>query len=356
MLKGLAITPPILGRIAIGKVVERNGKRLPQKDDQFTITSQLQTRDGWILHPMDEQLRQAQESVQGSEQEKGQGNEQGGKLREIPIRLLFNDPDLNLRAEYTLFDRQTARPLCVGDGEQCKRRTRDGMETLPCPAPDACPLAQGGACKPYGRLNVLIGDDDPLGSFIFRTTGFNSIRTLSARLAYFKAVAGNRLACMPLALRLRGKSTRQSHGTPIFYVDITLRDGWTLEATLAEARRIDDERQAMGFDQKALDRAAKAGFANGAFEDSAEESADVVEEFYPDATNTADAGQGQNGKDSHAPATLADKLHAKHQGQGTTTPPQQQGSPQPDEAQPQEQEQEQGKAQSSQPARHAKRA
>ena len=298
MLKGLAITPPILGRITIGKLVENNGKRLPQKDDQFTITSQLQTKEGWIRHPLDEQLR----------------NDQEGKLRQIPIRLLFNDPDLNLRAEYALFDRKTARPLCVGDGEQCKRRTRDGMETLPCPAPEACPLAQGGACKPYGRLNVLIGDDDPLGSFIFRTTGFNSIRTLAARLAYFKAISGNRLATMPLELRLRGKSTRQSRGTAIFYVDITLREGWTLEDTLAEAQRLDDWHQQTGFDQKALDRAAKAGFANGAFEDSADESADVVEEFYPDlpATTAAQASEGQGGHNAQ-PVTLAGKLQAKSQ-------------------------------------------
>ncbi|KUJ86335.1 MAG: hypothetical protein XD36_3237 [Halomonas sp. 54_146] len=267
-------------------------------DDQFTITSQLQTKEGWIRHPLDEQLRSDQE----------------GKLRQIPIRLLFNDPDLNLRAEYALFDRQTARPLCVGDGEQCKRRTRDGMEALPCPAPEACPLAQGGACKPYGRLNVLIGDDDPLGSFIFRTTGFNSIRTLAARLAYFKAISGNRLATMPLELRLRGKSTRQSRGTAIFYVDITLREGWMLEDTLAEAQRLDDWHQQTGFDQKALDRAAKAGFANGAFEDSAEESADVVEEFYPDlpATTAAQASEGQGGHNAR-PVTLADKLQAKSQ-------------------------------------------
>ena len=299
MLKGLAITPPILGRITIGKVVDHNGKRLPQKDDQFTLTSQLQTKEGWIRHPLDEQLRAEQE----------------GKLRQIPIRLLFNETDLNLRAEYALFDRQTARPLCVGDGETCKRRTREGMETLPCPSPDACPLAQGGACKPYGRLNVLIGDDDPLGSFIFRTTGFNSIRTLAARLAYFKAISGNRLACMPLELRLRGKSTRQSRGTPIFYVDITLREGWTLDETLAETQRLDEQRQAIGFDQKALDRAAKAGFANGAFEDSAEESIDVVEEFYPDAP---DHPPGQ--AELNAPVTLADKLQAKsQQGQGSAS-------------------------------------
>lgn len=46
MLKGLAITPPVVGRISIGRIVEKNGKRLPEKEDQFTITTQVQTRDG----------------------------------------------------------------------------------------------------------------------------------------------------------------------------------------------------------------------------------------------------------------------------------------------------------------------
>lgn len=44
MIKGLMITPPVIGRIAIGKVVERNGKRLPEKDNKFTITTQVQAR------------------------------------------------------------------------------------------------------------------------------------------------------------------------------------------------------------------------------------------------------------------------------------------------------------------------
>ena len=301
MLKGLAITPPILGRIAIGKVVEnQKGQRLPQKDDQFTLTSQLQTREGWVLHPLDEQLRA----------------EQKGKLRRIPIRFLFNEPDLNFRAEYTLFDRQTSRPLCIGDGQECKRRTRDGMVVLDCPSPIACPIAQNGACKPYGRLNVLIGDEDPLGSFIFRTTGFNSIRTLAARLAYFKAISGNRLACLPLELRLRGKSTRQSKGTPIFYVDITLREGWTLEETLTHAQQLDEQHQLMGYDQKALDRAAKLGFANGDFEDSLEETMNVVEEFYAEGGSTE--GISTEGEPTHPDkaitlSTLASKLEAKSQ-------------------------------------------
>ena len=61
MLKGLAITPPVVGRISIGRVVERNGKRLPEKDDQFTLTSQVQNREGWVLHPLDEKLRKEAE-------------------------------------------------------------------------------------------------------------------------------------------------------------------------------------------------------------------------------------------------------------------------------------------------------
>ena len=264
MLKGLAITPPILGRISIGKVVEKNGKRLPEKDDQFTVTSQIQTREGWLPHPFDEGLRKAQ----------------NGKVRSIPIRLLFNDPELNFRADYSLFNRETGRPLCVGNGETCKRYSDGEIKSLPCPSPDACTLAKGGSCKPYGRLNVTIGDDDPLGSFVFRTTGFNSIRTLAARLQYFHALSGNRLACLPLELRLRGKSTRQSHGTPIYYVDITVRSGMTLEEALADAQRTDEDRRRAGYDQAALDNVARQGLSNGAFEDSEDDGGEVVEEFF----------------------------------------------------------------------------
>ena len=269
MLKGLVITPPVLGRISIGKVVEKAGKRLPEKDDQFTITSQVQSAEGWLPHPFDEGFRKAQ----------------GGKIRSIPIRLLFNDPDLNFRAEYALFDRRTGRPVCVGNGETCKRRTESGVQSLPCPSPEGCTLAQNGACKPYGRLNVQIGDDDPLGNFVFRTTGVNSIRTLSARLAYFQAISGNRLAYLPLELRLRGKSTRQSMGTPIYYVDLTVRSGVSVEDALAEAKRLEEDRQEAGFDQVALEAAARQGFSNGAFEESDDEGELVVEEFYPEGNS-----------------------------------------------------------------------
>lgn len=266
MLKGLALTPPVIGRISIGRVVERNGKRLPEKDDEFTITSQVQHKDGWINHPLDEALRA----------------DAGSKLRTIPIKLLFDDPDLNMRANYTLFNRQTGRPACVGNGETCRRVTATGIQTFDCQTPDACELAQGKDCKPYGRLNVRIGDDDELGTFILRTTGFNTIRTLLARMKYLHALSGGLLASLPLELRLRGKSTAQSHRAPIYYVDLTLRSGIKLREAVDQARTERAAMEADGINQTSLDEAARQGFVQGAFEEGDEDGLAVIEEHFPE--------------------------------------------------------------------------
>lgn len=293
MLKGLAITPPVIGRISIGRVVERNGKRLPEKDDQFTLTSLVQHRDGWVLHPLDEKLRDEAD---------------GQKLRSIPVRLMFNKPGLNLRADYSLFARDTGKPVCVGNGDTCRRMGKDGVSQQPCPGPDACTFASG-ECKAYARLNVVVGDgeDDALGSFVLRTTSFNTIRTLSARLQYFHAASGGRLACLPLELKLRGKSTTMSHRSAIYFVDLVIRSGVTLEDAIAEARRADERRRYSGFDQAALDEAARVGFASGAFEELDEDLPPVVEEFYP----TAVSESAESSKADAKPASLTGRLQDK---------------------------------------------
>jgi hypothetical protein len=267
MIKGLAITPPILGRISIGKMVEKNGKRVPEKDDQFTLTSQIQNKEGWIKHPLDEQLR---------------AKAPNQKLRSIPVRMIFNDPELNLRAEYSLFDRQTGRPVCIGNGETCQRLTNQGVEHHSCPSPDLCPLAQGGLCKPYGRLYVNLDESDEFGTFVFRTTSFNSIRTLAARLSYYHAASNGLLSCLPLQLTLRGKSTTQSYRTPVYYVDLTLREGIHLQEAIQTAKEIDQKSKLCSFNQHALDQAALQGYGSARFEVNVEEGLNLVEEFYTD--------------------------------------------------------------------------
>lgn len=266
MIKGLAITPPVIGRISIGKVVEKNGKRLPEKDDCFTITTQVQNKDGWLLHPLHAKLT---------------AEAANAKIRSIPVHVLFNSSDLNLRAEYSLFDRTSGRPMCVGNGETAKRVGSEGMIDLPCPSPDACAFGKTGGCKPYGRLNVAIeGQDEELSSFVFRTTGFNSIRTLTARLQYFEAVSAGNTRYLPLQLKLRAKSTTQSHRAPVYYVDLCLKEGVTLDdaVSLAIAEATKSDQAGVGI--KALEQVAREGLGNGAFEESEEEASAIVEEFY----------------------------------------------------------------------------
>ncbi|UBS67629.1 hypothetical protein LCG53_17735 [Aeromonas caviae] len=60
----------------------------------------MQQKGGWLLHPLHQHY---------SSQKSGQGQEQT-KIRVILVRVLFKDSDLNLRAEYSAFDRQTV--LC----------------------------------------------------------------------------------------------------------------------------------------------------------------------------------------------------------------------------------------------------
>ena len=237
------------------------------------------------------------------------------------MTVLFNANDLNLRAEYSLFDRETGRPVCVGNGETAKGVTAEGMKEYPCPTPAVCELGRKGGCKPYGRLNVQIdGQADEFGSFIFRTTGFNSIRTLSARLAYFDAVSGGLTRYLPLTLKLRGKSTTQSHRAPIYFVDLCLRDGVALAEAVREAKAAAERDREAGVDVLALERSARSAIANGAFEENDEDLPGIVEEFFgSESENAPSAGLEGGGveeenvmtSDQAAKRSLAEKLERK---------------------------------------------
>lgn len=293
MIKGLAITPPVIGRISIGKVVEKNGKRLPEKDDCFTLTTQVQTKDGWLLHPLHQVLATASANQ---------------KIRSIPVTLLFNASDLNLRAEYSLFDKTTGRPMCVGNGETAKGITADGIKEYDCLSPDGCEMGKKGGCKPYGRLNVQVeGQGDEMGCFIFRTTGFNSIRTLTARLEFFEAVSNGATRYLPLQLKLRGKSTTQSHRAPVYYVDLCLRDGMTLKDAVVQARLSAAQLKESGVDILALETTARLALANGAFEDSEEEIPDIVEEFFS-TTGREAVSDGNHAETTGLAGKLAEKV------------------------------------------------
>ena len=107
---------------------------------------------------------------------------------------------------------------------------------------------------------------------------------------------------------MRGKSTTQSHRTPIYYVDLTVRSSVSLAEAIGSARTEYEARKNAGFDQAALDEAARLGFAAGAFEESEEEGVAVIEEFFP---YEAEHGPGGATDRSEVKPGLADKLNRK---------------------------------------------
>jgi hypothetical protein len=266
MLKGFAIIPTLLGRIAIGEVIEKNGKKLPNKLDHIVITGMAQGNDGgWAEHPvMTKQLK-----VQATE-----------KLRSIPVRILFDTPENNFHAEYTCFDNK-GRPMCSGNGETAKRRTDKGIEGFDCPGSDLCDYGAANRCKPFGRLIVGMEsgfEHDPLAGFIFRTTSFNSIRSLTARLSFLGALTGNKLSGLPCNLRMRAKSTSASFRKPIYYLDLEPAGG------LFAATKAASDYHALCSEKNvnltALDLAVKEGLAASAFFEDSQDGEEVVEEFY----------------------------------------------------------------------------
>ena len=71
----------------------------------------------------------------------------------------------------------------------------------------------------------------------------------------------------------------QSYRTPVYYVDLTLRDGVNLQEAISSAKQMDEQSKAAGFYQEALDHVARQGYGNARFEVNAEEGLDVVVEF-----------------------------------------------------------------------------
>lgn len=61
---------------------------------------------------------------------------------------------------------------------------------------------------------------------------------------------------------------------------------------MGDAWRLGEVRKAAGINQAGHDEAAKKGFTAGAFEESGEEGAAAVEEFYPATDKVADQDAG----------------------------------------------------------------
>ena len=95
----------------------------------------------------------------------------------------------------------------------------------------------------------------------------------------------------------------------IYYVDVTAREGLTTEETFAQAKQLNERRQSGGYDRVALDVVAREGLSNGAFEDSEEETPEIIEEFFTE-TDTS-VGDNSTKPYKEEKVGLREKLNAK---------------------------------------------
>lgn len=284
MIKNFSYTIPTIGRISIGEKVDCNGKNLPSRLNHFVITAQHKRDGKWVTHPITDAI--AKET-----------NQQKDKITEIPVCLMFNDPDLSLRERFEAFD-DKGRMLCAGDGEKARRMCGGKVESVDCAGPDHCEFARTARCKLMTRLNVQINvaptdeakaSSDPLSSFILRSSGFNTARTLHSKLQALHGLLDGKLIGVPLTLKLRQKSTTQSYQSIFYYADLVLAVPLLEAAALAKATA--EKMQNAGLNQEKFEAQIKKGLDNGPFEETLEDLVEY-EDYLGDDFRTGAAGEG----------------------------------------------------------------
>lgn len=275
--KGLTPHLAEIGKIKIGgkgeKTVSKNGKSfcLPKKFNHFVVTTTEKDETGNFI--IDEKIMQVL----------------GDKPTEIPIRLPFDDIDLNF---YTSFQYYHSKKLiCNGDGETATRINKDGIKKEVTCYPEKCEFLQSSRCKVSGILSCYLPSSMLVGGiYRFRTHSWNSVSGILAALNYFSKNTNGILQGLPLKLKFLKKHT-EDHGS-VGIVTILL-DGIELQKMRSLACDEISDRKKLGIDILSIqDNARVSGFL-----DSTDDPADVEEEFYNPIEYQDDEKKGSTSQD-----------------------------------------------------------
>lgn len=207
----------------------------------------------------------------------------GGKIREIPIRLLYDDVELNFPTWLAAYDGHTL--WCIGDGERAERLTVDKKQRAArsCPCEHNDPLYTGPQkCKINGRLNVIIDGAERIGGvWTFRTTSYNSVTSILGSLALIKAMTGGYLSGIPLRLVVGPKRavTPEGQVQTVHVVSVEYPGPETELLALAEA--IGVKRAQHRIVMADVEKEARKLLELKPIADS-EKPTEIVEEFYPE--------------------------------------------------------------------------
>lgn len=274
-VKGLMPGLPEHGKIKAGvkgewtKSVGGAKFRLPKKLDHFIITITDREESGNFKQDvalMDD-LKKLGDAILNKD----------GNLVGIPIRLLYNDIDLNFPTRYAKY--KGIKCVCSGNGEQAKTVLSD--KPIKCPCADL----EAGTCKINGKLYCVIEGAKILGAcHVLRTTSINTVKSILSGLAFIKTATGGILAFLPLHLMLTPKLTTTQEGdtTTVYISSVVFRGGISDLQQRAIAMAKEKVQYLLTMDQ--VEQQAREFITVDEIE---EDDIDIAQEFYPETAKHA---------------------------------------------------------------------
>lgn len=277
-IKGLTPGLPERGKIKIGRkgdARESSGGKafqLPQKLDHFVVTTLERGADGNFVR--DEAIHATL----------------GEAPTEIPVRLLFHDPELCFQSRLACYKGRTL--WCTGDGQTAQRLDAEmKRQPVPCPCERSAPGYEGkDVCKVNGTLSVLIDAAPAIGGvWKLRTTSYNTVVGMMSALSLIHKITGGVLANLPLTLALRPKavaSPTDGKAQTVYVAALEYRG--SMDALREEGYRA---AMALASQQRRIehieDEARVALTPQPGEVLAGDDAADVVDEFYPDQAAAA---------------------------------------------------------------------
>ncbi|AWK85063.1 hypothetical protein [Azospirillum thermophilum] len=284
-IKTMPLQLPEIGKIKIGQKgavrQSRSGTEFqpPQKLDHFLVTTLERGQDNNYLR--DERVHA----------------QLGDKPRDLPVRLVFDDPELNFQSRLVAYQGKTL--WCHGDGVTSQRLQKDGTwkehNCAACPLADptfqAIPENQKyPKCKMNGRLAVMLDTASTVGGVhVLRTTSYNTIVGITSSLAFLTSVTGGPLAGIPLTMSIRPKTATDPTGkTQTIYV-VSLGFAGAMEELQATALDISLRRERNRARIEQVEQEAKLMLSApiGSGDVLGDDAGDVVDEFYAEEVQRA---------------------------------------------------------------------
>lgn len=260
------------GKIKIGRkgqaIQSNQGKTFqpPQKIDHFLVTTLERDQGGNFRR--DDAIHKAV----------------GDQPKRLPVRLLYDDIELNFQCRYVAYDGRTLVRSC--DGELCEQRQQNGrMRATSCQCAGRDPFDQG-VCKIHGVLSIMLDQADIVGGvWKFRTTSYNTVQGILSSLALIKRVTGGPLAGIPLDLVVNPKSVanpRDGKQQTVYVVHLEFRGSMEQLQQRGYQIALNNEKHRMQIDR--IEDQARALLA-GPDVDGDDET---VDEFFPEQAAQAE--------------------------------------------------------------------